>query len=58
MIRYLNTKINGQRETVDQLDSNDYTTYRDFKQAMNYLINEYIVAGGHGELYWSQRECK
>lgn len=58
MIRYLNTKINGNTETVDQLDSNDYESFKEFKQAMKYLISEYRLAGGHGDLYWSQRGCK
>ncbi len=58
MIRYLNTKLNGTAETVDQLDSNDYPTFKEFKQAMNYLMQEYNLAGGHGGLYWSQRGCK
>lgn len=58
MIRYLNTKINGQRETVDQLDSDDYKTYQEFKAAQIYLMSEYRLAGGHGDLYWSQRACK
>lgn len=58
MIRYLNTKINGTIETVDQLDSNDYPSYKEFKKAMNYLIGEYNLAGGHGDLYWSQRCTK
>ena len=58
MIRYLNTKINGTRETLDSLDSNDFATFTEFKKEMAYLKNEYLLAGGHGELYWSQRECK
>lgn len=58
MIRYLNTKIKGQRETVDQLNSDDYKTYREFVAAKRYLIGEYSLAGGHGALYWSQRACK
>lgn len=58
MIRYLNTKLNGNTETIDQLDSNDYESFKEFKQAMTYLIGEYRLAGGHGDLYWSQRGCK
>ena len=58
MIRYLNTKLNGTTETIDQLDSNDYESFKEFKQAMKYLIGEYELAGGHGDLYWSQRGCK
>lgn len=58
MIRYLNTKLYGQRETVDQLDSADFSSYKQFKQEMKRLISEYRLVGGFGDLYWSQRECK
>jgi hypothetical protein len=58
MIRYLNTILYGQRETIDQLDSKDYANYRAFKDGMHYLIKEYVLAGGHGYMYWSQKKCK
>ena len=58
MIRYLNTRLKGNTETIDQLDSNDYKSLKEFRQAMKYLIGEYRLAGGHGDLYWSQRGCK
>ena len=58
MVRYLNTKINGTTETVDSLNSNDFKTLREFFQEKRRLIFEYNLAGGHGNLYWSQRSVK
>jgi hypothetical protein len=58
MIRYLNTKSNGATETVDQVDSKDFKAFRLFRKYQRYLIGEYQLAGGHGDLYWSQRGCK
>lgn len=57
MKRYLNTKLFGQRETVDQLDSNDFESMKAFNDEKKRLIAEYQLAGGFGDLYWSQREC-
>lgn len=58
MIRYLNTKLNGQTETIDQLDSDDFNNYTEFKKEQKRLKVEYQLYGGHGDLYWSQRGCK
>lgn len=58
MIRYLNTKLYGQVETIDQLDRNDFNSYREFRQEQRRLIVEYNLAGGYGDLYWSQRCVK
>lgn len=58
MIRYLNTTLYGVKETIDQLDSDDYPNIREFKEEKNRLLNEYALAGGFGALYWSQRKCK
>jgi hypothetical protein len=58
MIRYLNTKINGQRETLDQLDSNDFKEFKEFRKEQRRILSEYCLAGGFGEMYWSQRGCK
>lgn len=57
MKRYLNTKLYGQRETVDELDSKDFESMKAFNAEKKRLIAEYRLAGGFGELYWSQRKC-
>jgi len=55
MIRYLNTKLNGKTETIDHLDSDNYSSHKEFRKAMTYLMNEYLLAGGFGRMYWSQK---
>lgn len=57
MKRYLNTKLFGQRETVDELDSSDFESPKAFNAEKKRLITEYQLAGGFGDLYWSQRKC-
>ncbi len=57
MIRYLNTKMYGQTETIDQLNSEDFNSFKEFKQEMSRLRGEYAMCG-HGSPYWSQRGCK
>ena len=49
MIRYLN----WEGETIDELDSADFTDNRKFKSELRRLANEYVMAGMSG--YWSQR---
>ena len=65
MKAYLNWKMSEGRETVDQLDSDDIVTgggawsdYKAFKAEKARLLQEYQLAFGYGELYWSQRCCK
>lgn len=58
MIRYLNTKLNGTTETIDQLNTDDFNNFKEFRAEQRRLQNEYNLAGGHGAPYWSQRECK
>ena len=57
-IAYLNTKLYGQVETLDQLDSNDFKDTRSFRAEKSRLLHEYILAGGHGSPYWSSRSTK
>jgi hypothetical protein len=58
MIRYLNTKLNGITETLDSVDYADFHDYAEFRAYQKYLMSEYCLAGGHGDMYWSQRACK
>lgn len=58
MIRYLNTKLNGITETIDQVDYADFNSYKEFRDYQKYLVNEYNLCGDYGDLYWSQRGCK
>ena len=53
MISYLNTKHNGEVETIDQLDSNDFNSISEFRKERKRLVSEYRMAGI--SVYTSQR---
>jgi hypothetical protein len=55
MIRFLNTKLYGKVETIDQIDSTDFADYKEFRAEQRRLKLEYSIAGGHGDMYWSGR---
>ena len=58
MVRYINFKgQSGQVETVDQLDSKDFATAKEFRTELRRLKSEYNLAFGGG-CYVSQRACK
>ena len=54
MIRYINTKYNNEVETVDQLDSNDFKSYPEFRKELRRLVGEYSLAYAN-PCYSSQR---
>ncbi len=55
---YLNTKLYGKVETLDELNQKDFKDWREFRAEQKRLKSEYILAGGHGEPYWSSRCTK
>jgi hypothetical protein len=56
MVFYLNWKGTQGRETVDELERNDFANYKAFKVEINRLISEYAMAG-MGGVYSSSRMC-
>jgi len=56
MIRYINLKTNQGVETVDQLDRQDFESYKAFKIELNRLLTEYRLSGM--AVYISQRQAK
>ena len=44
-MRYLNMRTNHGVETVDELNLKSFKSYREFKQELRRLINEYHLAG-------------
>jgi len=44
-MRYLNIKSQYGVETVDELNQKDFKNYREFKQELRRLLNEYQLAG-------------
>ena len=53
MKKYFNMKSNYGVETVDQLDSKDFNTYKEFREELIRLREEYRLAGM--DVYTSQR---
>lgn len=56
MTRYINFKGSQGVETVDQLERQDFSTYREFKKELNRLLTEYRLSGM--AVYISQRKSK
>lgn len=56
MIKYLNFKSSYGTETVDQLDSRDFPSLKEFRKELIRLIQEYRLCGMN--VYSSQRKCK
>jgi hypothetical protein len=53
MKKYLNIKSVYGVETIDEIDSNDFSIFQDFRKEKNRLIKEYRLAGM--QVYQSQR---
>lgn len=58
MIRYINRRGDNQLETVDSLDSGDFSSLKDFKKALRNLVGEYNLSDPSAEYYSSQRSTK
>lgn len=56
MIRYFNYKSVYGIETIDEINQEDFKTYKDFKIELRRLINEYCLCGMN--VYVSQRPTK
>ena len=56
MTRYLNMKNVYGVETVDQLESENFKTYKEFKIELKRLVNEYFLCNMN--VYISQKCCK
>ena len=56
MITYFNIKTNQGTETIDEINSNDFKTFKDFINERKRLLNEYRSASNYyAGLYYSQR---
>ena len=55
-MRYFNLKTNQGTETVDELDRNDFKTYKEYRLELRRLKSQYFIAGMN--VYISQRACK
>ena len=56
MISYLSIKTSCGVETIDQINENEFKTYREFRLERKRLIQEYCLASSYySSLYVSQR---
>lgn len=55
-MKYLNLKTNYGTETVDELNRNNFNSFKDFRTELKRLVSEYRIAGMN--VYTSQRACK
>lgn len=59
MKRYLNIKTNQGVETIDEINSKDFKTFKGFRIEKNKLIKEYKIASPYyNSIYYSQRCSK
>ena len=53
MKRYINIKVHGVVETIDEFNSDEFASYLDFKKEVKRVYREYILAGDN--VYISSR---
>jgi len=56
MVRYFNIKGNYGVETVDEINSAEFKTFKEFKTELNRLFKEYQISGFN--VYISQKADK
>lgn len=54
MIRYINAVIDGQRETIDEMEIKTREDRKEFRR----VLGEYRLAMPYANTYSSQRACK
>lgn len=55
MVRYLNWRGPQGRETVDQINREDFATLKAYREEVSRLVGEYAIAGM--DVYISSRPC-
>lgn len=55
MIRYINVKTKHGTETVDELDSEKFESFKLFKKELHRLIGEYRFTGAYHSVWSSSR---
>ena len=58
MRKYLNRRDARYRETVDEIDSGDFPSNREFYAECRRLLNEYRMADPAADYRWSGRACR
>lgn len=57
MTTYLNIRTSEGVETVDEISSNNYTSYKEFKGALHKLIREYHKAHSYYSGIYTSKRC-
>jgi len=55
MKRYINVKFAGKVETIDEVDSKDFSTEHDFKTRVAQVVGSHRMVIRQGEVYASRR---
>lgn len=55
---YIQRRQGGELETVDELNRNDFATFKEFRKELRRLLNEYNLSDPSAIYYRSQRACK
>jgi hypothetical protein len=56
MKRYINVRVGGTVETIDEVDSKDFSTIHEFKTRLAQVIGSHRMIVRQGEVYASQRK--
>jgi hypothetical protein len=54
---FLNWKNSQGHETIDELDSKDFSDLKAFRKETSRLLSEYVLAYNCSNIYWSSRCC-
>jgi len=58
MKRYINTKTAGKTETIDEFNSTDYSTIKEFNAAIATRVGSYRMTFKSSDVYVSSRSTK
>ncbi len=54
---YLNVKINGKVETVDQINQLDFISYKEYRTELKRILNEYRTASNYYNSIYTSKRC-
>lgn len=58
MIRYINVVTGFGIETIDEIDSTKYNSFKEFRKYLKDQIKDYLSSGCYYQVYSSQRATK
>jgi hypothetical protein len=55
-MKYINQKFsNGEIETIDCINRNDFKSFKEYKKELKFLLQNYISAHKSADIYISQK---